>query len=613
MYKRIWAATVIGVFCCNASAASIDRIEPPFWWDGFRHTELQLMVYGRDIGEYDVAIDHPGVSVLRVDRTDNDNYLFVYLDIADAAPGAFDIVFERDDSRLVRSYELLEKNPDPGHTAGFTAADAIYLITPDRFANGDPDNDTVDGYSDALNRADDYGRHGGDVAGIKASLDYIADMGFTAIWLNPILENAMPEASYHGYATTDFYRVDPRFGSNAEYRELVAAARGKGLGMIMDMITNHSGSNHWWMHDLPARDWINFRDDYHQTSSAKTPILDPYASEYDKRIYFDGWYVPAMPDLNQRNPLLADYLIQNALWWIEYLGLSGIRLDTYSFSDTHFLSDWARRIMEEYPDFNITGEETVDNPLLLAYWQRGKKNHDGYVSHTPSMLDFPLFEAVNESLTRQTEWWDSPWRNAYETLGADFQYPDPFNLVVFPDNHDRSRIFTKVGEDYDLFRMAIAYYLTIRGVPQIYYGTEVLLSHPGTTSHGALRMEFPGGWPDHEKNAFTGEGLTDREREAQSFMRTLLNWRKGKAVVHAGKLMQYTPIGNAYVYFRYDDEDTVMVAFNRGFDSETLATERFEERLAGHRSATDVITGQKIEIGEAIELPPRSVQILEIE
>jgi glycosidase len=571
---------------------------PPFWWDGFRHTELQLMVYGRDIGEYDVAIDHPGVSVLRVDRTDNDNYLFVYLDIADAAPGAFDIVFERDDSRLVRSYELLEKNPDPGHTAGFTAADAIYLITPDRFANGDPDNDTVDGYSDALNRADDYGRHGGDVAGIKASLDYIADMGFTAIWLNPILENAMPEASYHGYATTDFYRVDPRFGSNAEYRELVAAARGKGLGMIMDMITNHSGSNHWWMHDLPARDWINFRDDYHQTSSAKTPILDPYASEYDKRIYFDGWYVPAMPDLNQRNPLLADYLIQNAL---------------YSFSDTHFLSDWARRIMEEYPEFNITGEETVDNPLLLAYWQRGKKNHDGYVSHTPSMLDFPLFEAVNESLTRQTEWWDSPWRNAYETLGADFQYPDPFNLVVFPDNHDRSRIFTKVGEDYDLFRMAIAYYLTIRGVPQIYYGTEVLLSHPGTTSHGALRMEFPGGWPDHEKNAFTGEGLTDREREAQSFMRTLLNWRKGKAVVHAGKLMQYTPIGNAYVYFRYDDEDTVMVAFNRGFDSETLATERFEERLAGHRSATDVITGQKIEIGEAIELPPRSVQILEIE
>ena len=606
---------VIGCGTQGAFAGPIDRVEPPFWWQGFEHKELQIMIHGHGTARFDVSVEYPGVTVNRVERVESENYVFLYLDIdAAAEPGKFDIVLKDDDIRVVHEYELKQKNTDPEHTKGFSPADAIYLVTPDRFANGNPSNDTVEGLSDRLDRDNDYGRHGGDLAGLGDSLDYIRDMGFTAIWLNPILENAMPEASYHGYATTDYYKVDPRFGSNDEYREFVATAKANGLGVIMDMITNHCGSEHWWMHDVPNPDWFNFHEDYHQTSSAKATIFDPYGSEYDKKVYFDGWYVPAMPDLNQRNPLLADYLIQNAIWWVEYLGLTGIRLDTYGFSDKDFLSEWTRRIMQEFPNFNITGEETGKNPALLAYWQRGKENHDGYTSSLPSLLDFPMFHGVNEALTKEVAWWDSPWTRAYETLATDFVYPDPGNLVIFPDNHDRSRIYTKVGENYDLYRMAMVYYLTMRGIPQIYYGTEVLMSHRRDDgNHGEIRAEFPGGWGDHEKNAYSGEGLTNDERRAQIFLRKLLTWRRGKSVIHTGQLMQYTPIHYVYAYFRYNDSETVMVVFNRSEEPVSLDTARFAERLGDSSHANDVLTGKRISLQSAIELEPMSVMILEVE
>jgi len=611
-------AMLVFVCCFNVqvgAAERIDRVEPPFWWQGFEHDELQVMIHGPEIAQFDVAVDYQGVTVNRVERVNSSNYLFVYLQIAASAkPGYFNIELRNDDAHFVYEYQLKAKNPDPLHSKGFSTADTIYLVTPDRFANGDPENDSLDGLVDGLDRSDNYGRHGGDIAGLKNSLDYIKDMGYTAVWLNPILENAMPEASYHGYATTDYYKVDPRFGSNDDYREFVAAAKDKGLGVIMDMITNHCGSEHWWMRDVPTPDWFNFHEDYHQTSSAKATIFDPYVSEYDRKIYFDGWYVPAMPDLNQRNPLLADYLIQNAIWWVETLGLTGIRLDTYGFSDKQFLSDWTRRIMREYPNFNITGEETVENPALLSYWQRGKENFDGYVSYLPSLLDFPLYHAMNASLTKDVAWWDSPWTDAYSTLATDFVYPDPMNLVIFPDNHDQSRIFRKVGEDYDLFRIAMAYYLTMRGIPQIYYGTEVLMSHPRDDgNHGEIRAEFPGGWDDHQKNAFTGEGLTDAEASAQQFMKKLLTWRKDKTVIHSGKLMQFTPIRYVYAYFRYNESETVMVVFNRGKQPASLDTARFAERLGNSKYATDVITGKRFGIESSLELAPMSVLILEIE
>ena len=614
MQNRFVAVVLLGLTLAGpASAGPLDRIEPPFWWQGFEHTELQLLVHGHDIGVFDVSIDYPGISIDRIEHVESNNYLFVYLNIdAAAKPSKFDIVFESDDVRFVHEYELREKSPDPKHAKGFSPADAIYLIMPDRFANGDTSNDTVPGLGDPLNRDDGYGRHGGDLAGIEASLDYLADIGFTAVWLNPILENAMPEASYHGYATTDFYKVDPRFGSNEQYRDFVAKAKSKSLGVVMDMIINHSGSEYWWMDDLPTADWLNVPESRSITSHARTTNQDPYASEYDKAAHADGWFVDTMPDLNQRNPLLADYLTQNAIWWIEYLGLAGIRMDTHPYPDKHYMSEWSRRIMQEYPEFNLTGEEWSANPVIVSYWQRGKQNFDGYVSSMPSMLDFPLQIALRDVLTAEEPDWGSVWTPVYEMLGNDSLYPDAGNLVIFPDNHDMSRIYTQVDEDYDLFRMVIVYYLTMRGIPAFYYGTEVLMSHPGTGSHGAIRAEFPGGWDDHKKNAFTGSGLSDQERQAQEFMRTLLTWRKDKPVIHSGQLMQFTPIKNVYAYFRYDDTDTVMVVFNRGKESASLDLARFAERLGSSTSAEDVITGKPFNIESAIALEPRSVMILEV-
>ncbi len=611
------AGIVLLAGCSDSEVPAVEdaalHVEPPFWWQGFEHRELQLLVYGDDIAGLAADVDYPGVSVDRVTPGDSANYLFVYLDIApSAAPGSFDIVFSDQERALSHTYELREKNPDPEYTRAYSSADVVYLITPDRFANGDESNDSVDGYEDALNRADDYGRHGGDIAGIRQHLDYIADMGFTQIWINPVLENDQPRFSYHGYSTTDFYKVDPRFGSNDEYRDLVAAAREKGIGVIMDMIVNHGGSGHWWHNDLPTKDWYNFVETRDLSTHARTTNQDPYASEYDKAAHADGWFDDSMPDLNQRNPLFADYLVQNAIWWIEYLGLSGIRQDTYPYPDKHFMSEWTRRIMQEYPHFNMVGEEWSPSPAITSYWQRGKVNHDGYESYLPSVMDFPLQIAMQGALTEPAQSWGSVWTPAYEMLGHDFLYPDPFNLMIFPDNHDMSRIYTQLDENYDRYRMAMVFYLTMRGTPQIYYGTEVLLSHPGTSSHGALRMEFPGGWTDHPVNAFTGEGLDDRAREAQSFVRKLANWRKNADVIHSGKLMQFTPMGNVWVYFRYDDDDTVMVAFNRGDEARSIETERFRERLDVAATAVDVLSGEAYDLSSQFDIGPQSVLLLEI-
>ena len=544
MRLRVCAAWLLLMVSPAAVAGPIERVEPPSWWAGFKHTELQLLVHGDGIAAWSAGVEGDGIAVTRVEKGDSPNYLFVFLDIASAPAGSFDIVFSNGDERLRHTYELRERIP--GRVGTYDASDVIYLVTPDRFANGNPANDNVDGYADKLNRADDYGRHGGDLEGIRQHLDYIADMGFTQLWLNPVLENAMERASYHGYSTTDYYKVDPRFGSNEEYRDFVAAARAKGIGIIMDMIVNHAGSGHWWMDDLPTDTWLNLPETRAVSTHARTTNQDPYASQFDKSGHADGWFVDTMPELNQRDPLLADYLIQNAIWWTEYLGLSGIRQDTWPYADKRFMTEWTRRIMQEYPDFNMVGEEWSPSPAIVSYWQRGKQNHDGYVSYLPGVFDFPLQIAMQKVLTSGLPPWGSVWTPVYEMLGHDFLYPEPMNLVIMPDNHDMSRIFTQLDEDIALWRMAMAIYLTMRGIPQIFYGTEILMSHPGTDSHGALRAEFPGGWPDHDRNAFTGDGLAPQERDARALMTRLLNWRKRASDIHTGKHMQFTPAGNVY-------------------------------------------------------------------
>jgi len=610
--------TLLLPLTCDAGQSVISRVEPPFWWTGFSETELQLMVYGDHISAWTPRVDHSGISVSRVEHAQSPNYLFIYLDIsAETRPGEFNIVFSMGQESVLQPYLLKSRNPDPDYTRGFSAADAIYLITPDRFANGNPANDSIDAMGDTVNRSNPGGRHGGDLQGIADHLDYISDMGFTAIWLNPVVENRMPSYSYHGYSSTDFYRVDPRYGSNEQYRELVAAARNKGIGVIMDMIINHIGSGHWWMDDLPADDWLNFQDAPVITSHEHITEQDPYASEYDKSRYSDGWFVDSMPDLNQRNPLLADYLTQNALWWIEYLGLAGIRMDTYPYPDKDYMAQWSRRLMQEYPNFNIVGEEWTDNPAAVAYWQAGKSNRDGYVSYLPSLMDFPLQSALRWGLvtaegSKMEDLRPGGLLYLYRMLANDFLYPDPASLVIFPDNHDITRIYTQLGEDFDLYRMAMAYILTMRGVPHLYYGTEVLMHNREAEDHGIIRGDFPGGWAGDERNVFTGEGLTARERQAQTFLQSLLTWRRDKNVIHSGALTHFRPQDGTYVYFRHDTDESVMVVLNKNREEVRLPLDRFSERLDGYSEALDVISGETAPIGDTLALPARSVRVLEL-
>jgi neopullulanase len=597
------------------SQTQVQRIEPPNWWAGMKNPALQLLVYGDKIAELHPAIDYPGVRLERVIKVENPNYLFLNLTISAAAkPGQFDIRFSRGKQEVERhSYELRARAPGAAELPGFTAADAMYLITPDRFANGNPANDYVAGMKERPDRQKPGGRHGGDIKGIIDHLDYIADLGFTAIWLNPLLENDMPEYSYHGYSTTDFYKVDPRFGSNEEYRQLAEAARAKGIGIIMDMIVNHCGSEHWWMKDLPTHDWLNFQDTLVITNHKKTVIQDPYVAESDYRGFVDGWFVSTMPDLNQRNELMAAYLIQNSIWWIEYLGLAGIRMDTYPYPDKDFMTDWTCAVMDEYPNFNVVGEEWVGNPALVSFWQQGKHNPNGYTSCLPSLMDFPLQEAMRDGLNEQESRWGKGLMRMYEMLAMDFLYADPSILVTFPDNHDMSRFFTQVNEDFGLFKLGIAYVLTMRGVPQLYYGTEVLMTNPGTDDHGVIRSDFPGGWPGDKVNAFTGQGLSAQQREALALIKKLTTWRKTAAVIHHGKLLHFMPEDGTYVYFRYNDTAKVMVVLNKNTGETTLDLARFAPMLTGVSTGKDVISGKAYPLKGSITLPARAPLVLELE
>lgn len=613
--KRCFAIVLVLLLAGPAHAEyRIEHLEPAFWWTGMRHGGLEILVHGEDVAELEPEIEWPGVTLENVHRTGNPNYLFIALDISgDAEPGRFDIRFERDgETELSHPYELRVREPGSAERRGFDASDVIYLMTPDRFANGDPANDEVPGLAEGLDRTDPFGRHGGDIQGILGHLDYIADMGYTQIWLNPVLENDQPEQSYHGYATTDFYRVDPRFGSNALYRRLAEEAGERGIGLIMDVILNHCGSEHWWMADPPADDWINHGGEFVGTTHERVSLFDPHGTASDRRRFNRGWFVPSMPDLNQRNPHMAAYLIQMSIWWVEYAGLSGIRVDTWPYSDKDFLSEWSRRLTTEYPDLNIVGEEWVTNPAIVAYWQHGSLRRDGYESYLPSLMDFPLQDAVVRGLQEEAGWGTGLDR-IYRLLANDFLYGDPYNLVIFPDNHDMSRIYTQLGERFDLYRMSLAFFLTTRGIPQLYYGDEILMVHRDTDSHGVIRSDFPGGWSGDEVNAFTGDGLTARQRDARALTRKLLNWRKTASAVHDGKLTQFAPVDGTYVYFRHDDRQTIMVVMNNADQERTLDLSRFERLIGEATSARDVVTDRKHAIDGMLPIPPESVQIMVLE
>lgn len=588
-------------------AAEPPRMEPPNWWVGMRDTSLQLMLHTPGIADASpVLAPYPGVTLIGSHRASSANYLFVDLDIgADARPGELLLTVAGHTLR----YPLLARAPGSAERQGFGPRDAIYLVVPDRFAQGG--SGQPGGMKEGQHRADPDGRHGGDLAGMTKHLDYIAGLGFTQVWPTPLIENDSEKYSYHGYAATDFYRIDPRFGSNDDFGAFVEAARAKGVGVIQDVVLNHIGVNHGWMKDLPAPDWVNAWPQYTETHHARMTLQDPYAAPSDRKRFTDGWFVPGMPDLNQRRPELATYLTQMTLWWIERFGLSGIRTDTYSYSDRDFLSRWSARVMQEYPRLNIVGEEWSPHPAVVAYWQRGKKNHDGYVSSTPSMMDFPMNSGLLAALAED----DGPFTGftrIYEGLAHDFVYPDPANLVLFDGNHDTPRLFSLMKRDIGLTKIALAYIATTRRIPQMFYGTELAMESPVERDDGRVRADMPGGWAGDTVNAFTGAGLSAEQRDLQDWTRRLFNWRKGERLIHDGALMQYAPLEGCYVFFRFDAGRTVMVALNKTARPVDLATARFAERLAVGDAARDVLSGESSRLGATIRVPARSPLILEV-
>jgi len=611
-------AVTLTLFPSLLQAASVDRVDPPHWWAGMKNPRLQLMLYGPGIAGAQVRLKHPGVRLVGTQRGDSPNVLFVELDTTGARPGRLQLQLRQGAMTHVQAYELRSRAPGSAQRAGFSASDVILNLVPDRFANGNPANDDVPGYPDPANRADiGAGRHGGDIEGLLQHLDYIAGLGYTMLWPTPLLENKQPKYSYHGYAITDGYRVDPRFGSNDDYLRLVREAKARGIGVIQDIVLNHVGSGHAWVADPPTKDWLTNGGRFVPTRHARTAISDPYAARVDRENFMRGWFTEDMPDLNQRQPLLATWLVQNSIWWVEHAGLAGIRADTWGYSDRDFLARWTRALLAEYPRLNIVGEEWSGNPVVVSYWQRGQKNVDGYATQLPALMDFPLHYVLRRALASD-ESWNGGFNELYEGLINDKLYPEPMNMVLFEGNHDVPRLFSVLGEDPALWKMAIAYLLTMRGIPQLYYGTEVLMTSPVQRDDGATRQDFPGGWAGDAVNARTGTGLSAAQREAQDFLRRLMNWRKTATVVHRGRLTHYAPEEGTYVYFRHDGARRVMVAFNKAREERRLATERFAEVLAPEGrgpavAGTDVISGRRVDLARTLVLPPRTVMVVEID
>ena len=597
----------------------IERIEPPHWWTGFNNTQVQLLVKHPNISEATPSINYAGVSIEKVHKADSPNYLFLDLNISESTKaGQFNIHFKfNEEKELVQTYEIKNRLKEASDYQGFDSTDAIYLITPDRFANGDTSNDINENLKEkTIDRKDDYARHGGDLRGIIQHLDYIEEMGFTQIWSCPLLTNDMERSSYHGYAMTDFYQVDPRYGSLEEYQELALKAKEKGIGLIMDQVANHCGSEHWWMQDLPFKDWVNQQDSFennkplNNSNHRRTSNQDLYAAKRDKIEMAEGWFVPTMPDLNQRNPFMANYIIQNSIWWVETLNLSGIRQDTYPYPDKTFMSNWAGAIMNEYPNFSIVGEEWSTNPLLIAYWQEGHDNKDGYDSNLRSTMDFAMQKNTVDALN-EDEKWDTGLVKIYEGLANDFAYASPKDIMAFPDNHDMSRIFTQLKGDVPNTKMALSYLLTLPRIPQIYYGTEILMhdfEKPG--DHGLIRTDFPGGWQGDAVNAFSGEGLTDAQKDMQLFLKKVLNYRKSSDAIHNGKTIHFAPFMGTYFLFRVIEGETFVHIINKNEEPITIDLNRYEEVGLNGKTLKNIITGETFKWQDEIILSERGSVIL---
>lgn len=600
----------------DASGKTVDRVrvEPPNWWVGMNDPILELLIYDANVRDLNPRIQYPGVVLQSTTRLQNPNYLFLKLHIEPGTkPGQFNIELMKGET-VAKSYpyRLDSRKRDEKRIQGLDNSDLIYLILPDRFANGDPSNDSFDAMNQVgINRDKMFFRHGGDLEGVLDRLDYLEDLGVTALWLNPVLENDQHYESYHGYAITDHYQIDPRFGSNEDYLKLVEACHARGMKVIMDIIHNHTGDQHWFIRDLPDVSWIHQHKEFIRTTYRAPTLMDPYAAQDDVQRMSNGWFDNHMPDLNQQHPQLATYLIQNNLWWTEYSGHDAYRIDTYAYPDQQFMADWGMRMQLEHPKLSFFGETWVHGPAVQAQFTQNNNLRKGYNSHLPAVTDFQLYYAINEALNKPQGWTDGAAR-LYFTMAQDFLYEDPYRNVVFLDNHDLSRIFSVMGEDMRKFKSSIAWLFTTRGIPMLYYGTEILMKnfdHPD----GKVREDFPGGWSNDPVNKFGSSGRNAMEQEAFEYIRGLAKFRKETPALHRGKLTQFVPENGIYVYCRQHEDQRILVVMNTNNETRTITTERYRECIGQYSTAKAQPGGEMLESLSELTLEPYTTLILELQ
>lgn len=600
------------------AATKIDHIEPENWYVGMKNSSLQLMVYGKNIRDSRVSVDYPGVKIDSLVRLDSPNYLFVYLNLSGAKPG--NMVLNIDGKKV--NYPLKARTMSGDKRIGFDNSDVLYMLMPDRFASGRNITKPMKGLNPyVVDRSKPSLRHGGDLEGVRQHLDYFNQLGVTALWFTPVLENNSPDmnsqSSYHGYATTNYYRVDPRFGTNEDYARLVAEAHAKGLKVVMDMIFNHCGYDHPWVKDMPSKDWFNTPewmkkgDSYYlQTSYKLTPVLDPYASKVDKRETVDGWFVRSMPDLNQKNPHVMTYLIQNSEWWIETVGIDGIRMDTYPYADRKAMSQWMKILNEEYPNFNTVGETWVTEPAYTAAWQKDSKLSK-VNSYLKTVMDFSFYDKINLAKHEETDAWWKGLNRIYNSLCYDYLYENPSSVMAFIENHDTDR-FLENGKDTLALKQALALLLTINRIPQLYYGTEVLMNGTKEVTDGNVRCDFPGGFAGDKHNAFTAEGRTKAENSMFNRLSKLLKWRRNNMVITKGKQIQFIPYKGVYVIARQWNDQTILTILNGTSQPVTLPLDRYAEVIGNHQEAKDVISGRKVKLGSELQLKARDTKVIEL-
>ena len=610
----------------DATAEQVTRVEPLSWWTGMK-MPLQLLVQGENVSEYNVAIEGgKGVSVEKINKADSPNYVFVDVKIAaNAQPGTYYIVFSKDGQSFKYPYEIAAREAGSAQRPSFTTADMIYLIMPDRFANGDTTNDSTDDTDDKYARNELFGRHGGDIQGIIDHLDYISDLGATAIWCTPLLEDNQPEHSYHGYACTDYYHIDSRFGTNDLFKEYVNKAHEKDIKIIMDIVPNHAGSAHWWMKDTPFADWYHVFDTYTGSNIAFSTNMDPNASKKDLYIQESGWFDRSMVDMNLDNPYVLRYFQQWAIWWVEWSGLDGFRVDTYPYNEKDPMAEWCAAVMNEYPNFNIVGECWTASIPQLAYWQGGNANKDGFNSNLKSVMDFPLHDALRAGLNEDWGGWGQGMVRVYDILSHDFLYHDLSNMMIFPGNHDTDRLGDALRKNPARVKIAMAMMATMRGYPQIFAGDELMFTSCDLSmGHGGLRVDFPGGWPGDEMDLFSAEGrakatkntdgLTVPKGQAAdlfNYVSHLFQWRKTKEVIHNGKTMHFITRDNTYGYFRYNDTDVVFVYVNNSPEAKNVPWTYYSEISEGLNGGVNVVTGEPCDVSDATVVPSQSILIVE--